>query len=137
LVFLKKVLSKTKSINKINLASQVIEDIEAYHAHRDALPQLKELAPARQKSLKIFRESAKKMGAAMEEAQKDSIVSMIASRIVMKQGTGSFHFMGGAYSEISKMGKFSEKIEIPHSEVTHPVDAALERVNFRLAKRGD
>lgn len=135
--FLKMVLSETKSINKQNLASQVIEDIETYHAYMDELPRLKELAPARQKSLKIFRESAKKMEAAMVDAQKDSIVSMIATKIIMKQGTGSFHFMGGAYSEISKMGKFSEQIEIPHSEVTHPVDAALERMNFRLAKRGD
>lgn len=135
--FLKKALSVTKNTGKKKIASQVIEDIETYHERRDELPRLKELAPARQRSLKIFRESAKKMSAAMEEAQKDSIVSMIATKIIMKQGTGSFHFMGGAYSEISKMGKFSQEIEIPHSEVTHPVDAALERMNFRLAKRGD
>lgn len=137
LEFLKKILSETKSQNKKKVASQVIEDIELYLAKRDSLPRLKELSPSRQKTLKIYRESGKRMSAAMEEAQRNSIVSMIASRIILKQGTGSFHFMFGKCSDISKMGKFSETVEIPHAEVTHPVDAALERINFRLAKRGD
>lgn len=135
--FLKKIISETKATGKKQLASQVIEDIDNYYKHKDALPKLKELTPARQKSLKIFRESGKKMSAAMEEAQKDSIISMLAARVVMKQGTGSFHFMGGAYSQISKMVQISETMDLPHSEVIHPVDAALERINFRLAKRGE
>lgn len=135
--FLKKALSETKNSGKKDVASQAIKYIETYNKQRDRLPRLKELIPARQKSSKIFRASAKRMSAAMNEAQKDSIVSMIATKIMMKQGTGSFHFMNGAYSEISKMGKFSHEIAIPHSEITHPVDAAFERMKFRRAKRGD
>jgi len=135
--FLKKVTSETKSINKRKIAAQIVEDIENYSACRDALPKLNELIPAKQKALRIFRESNKKISAAMEEAQKNSIVSMIASKSTLKQGTGWFHYMHGQYSEISKLGKYSTQAEIPHSEVTHPVDAAIERVGFRQAKRGE
>lgn len=137
LEFLKNVLSETQSVNKKKVVSQIIKDIESYLAQRDSLPILKELVPSRQKSKKVYRESSKKMSKAMEEAQQNSFVSLIASKVILKQGTGSFQFMYGAYSEITKMGQFSEEIELPHSEITHPVDAALERINFRLAKRGD
>jgi hypothetical protein len=134
--FLKKVSSQTKSINKKQVADQVVEDIENYFSERESLPKLNELIAPKQRSQKIFIESNKKMKAAMEEAQQNSIVSMIASRIVLKHGKGSFHFMDGKYSNISKLGLYSKNMEMPHAEITHPVDAALERMNFRLVERG-
>lgn len=134
--FLKAASTKTKSKYKKLIIDQVIEDIEGHHAQRDALSKLIELIPSRQKTTRILRESNKKVSAAMEEAQKDSFVSMFP-RTPLKQGTGWFHFMNGQYSEISKLRSYSAKADIPHSEVTHPVDAALERIGFRMAIRGE
>lgn len=134
--FLKNASSITRSKNQKHVADQAVQDLERYCLQRNNLSKLKELITPKQNAQKIFLEDNKKMSAAMEEAQKNSIVSMISSRIVLKHGTGSFHFMQGQYSEISKMGAFSTKFEMPHTEITHPVDTALERMNFRLAKRG-
>ena len=134
--FLKEASSKTKSKNQKYVADQAIQYIENYCSHRDSLPKLKELVASKQKAQKIFLEGNKKMSVAMEEAQKNSIISMISSRTTLKQGAGWFHFMHGQYSEISKLSSISTEMEMPHTEITHPVDAALERINFRLAKRG-
>lgn len=136
LEFLENIVSNTKSVNKTEIASDAIKYIEARGDERRALAKLNELVPSRQKSIKIARETRKVMSSAMEEAQKGSIVSMIASKSILKQGTGWFHYMNG-YSDISKLGHYSTEMEIPYSEVSHPVDAAIERFNFRVAKRGD
>lgn len=134
--FLKEVSSQTKSINKKHVAEQVIVEIENFCSQKENLPRLKELSAPKQMSQRIFFEGNKKMKTAMEEAQKNSIVSMIASRSVLKQGIGWFHFMNGQYSDISKLGSYAAKMEMPYTEITHPVDAALERMDFCLAKRG-
>ena len=134
--FFKEVSTTTKSIIRKNIALKIIHEMESYFAQRDALPQLKELAMPKQKSQRIYLENNKKMSSIMEEAQKNSIVSMISTKIILKNGTGSFNFNNGQYSEISKLSSISTEMDLPHSEISHPVDAALERINFRVAKRG-
>jgi hypothetical protein len=134
--FLKKASLETKSVNKKRVADQIVADMEKYFSQKESLSSLNELAPPKQRSQKITLENNKQMKTAMDEAQKNSIVSMISSKIILKQGTGSFHFFDGKYSEISKLGSYSTGMEIPNTEITHPVDAALERMGFRMAKRG-
>ncbi|MCW8922267.1 MAG: hypothetical protein OQK69_01370 [Gammaproteobacteria bacterium] len=135
--FLKDVSSQTKSKNKKEVASQVVQDIENYYSQVDNLSKLKEMVAPRQRMHKIHIERNKKMAVAMEESQSKSPFMSMVSKVMIKHGTGSFYFMNGKYSEINKMGKFSTTMEIPHTEITHPVDSAMDSMNFRLARRGE
>ncbi len=134
--FLKKISETSTSDIEKNIALQVIREIESYHSQKNALPHLKELIAQKQKSQKVLLERKKKLNTAFEKAQKNSIVSMLSTKINLKNGTGSFHFMNDQYSEISKLSSYSTEIEMPYSEISHPVTAAIERTNFRLAKKG-
>lgn len=133
--FMKDVSAHTKSKNRKILADQIVRDLESTEEVRNSLPSLKEMSPARQKYQRIMYEKQVKMGQEMEHAQKDSIISQLATKIYLKHGTGSFHLAGDQYSEVSKLGAYSTYMELPRSEVMHPVEAAMERFGFRIAKR--
>ena len=135
--FLKQKLSMAKSKNIKEIANRIIDEIDEYYNQRKALSLLKELSPSRHKQRTIFRERNKIMNKAMEDARRKSIINMIASRVVLKQGKGWFSYRENQYTDVSRLGSFSMKMTIPHSEIIHPVDAALERFHFRQAKRGD
>lgn len=133
--FMKGVSAHTKSKNRKALADQIVRDLESAEEIRSSLPFLKEMNPARQKYQRIMYEKQVKMSQEMEHAQKDSIISQLATKIYLKHGTGSFHLTGDQYSEVSKLGSYSTYMELPRSEVMHPVEAAMERFGFRIAKR--
>ncbi|MCW8128508.1 hypothetical protein [Microbulbifer halophilus] len=135
--FMKDISTHTKSKHRKLLVGQLVRDIEADENVRNGLPPLKEMNPARQKYQRIMYEKQVKMSQEMEHAQKDSIISQLATKIYLKHGTGSFHLAGDQYSEVSKLGAYSTYMELPKSEVMHPVEAAMERFGFRIAKRGN
>lgn len=137
LEFLKTAINQTKSKNKIEIAKLLIRDLEKSQKQRSNLSELQELYPSSRKAGILARESGKKMSIAMKEAEKHSVFLSIATRIQLKHGTGSFHFMNGDYSDFSKLAQFSESYEIPRSEISHHVDAAIQRFNLRRVKRGE
>lgn len=133
--FLQAASVQTKSKHRKLLAETIVRDIEAVENERSGMPLLKEMTPAHIKLKRILHESQVKMSQAMEHAQEGSITSMISTKILLKHGTGSFHLLGDQYSEVFKLGSYSTFMELPRSEATNPVQAAMERVGFRMAKR--
>ena len=61
----------------------------------------------------------------------------LCSRVYLKYGKGSFHFVDGKYSETSTLSEFKAEFEEAKMDTFHPISAAIERVKYKLAKRGE
>lgn len=134
--FLKHEVSTSKSKIKRDLAESVIAHIERDQAARTSLPHIREIVPPSQQTRQILLEQNKVMSRSMEKAQKGSIVNLF-KKIPIKHGLGSFSYMNDDYMPVSKLSEHSAYMELPASEMSHPVYAAIERAGFRRAKKGD
>jgi len=115
----------------------IIKSIEKYQNQLKELPRLKELIPPNKQCYQIALEESKKMAETMEQAQKKSIVQQLATKIPLKYGRAWFSYRQGKYGKPTPLSSFSRSVEIPRSELIEPISAAMIRVGFRLAKRGD
>lgn len=121
-----------------DLLENIISIIESIQTERKKLPQLKELSVSSKYSYQIAIENRKLMNQASEEAGKKSFISSISRKILIKYGKGSFHSISnGKYSQINKLTEFSVSAPLPTSEIFYPINAALTRVHFNMAKRGE
>jgi len=123
--------------NTKNFINSISESIKKKHEQLNSLTRLKEFLLPRKFAYQISLEENKKMNIIMEQAQKNSIVNLIATKIPLKYGKGWFGYVNGKYMTPSKLTSFSHAVELPRSEMTHPVSAALRRFGFRLAKRDE
>lgn len=138
LQFLKEKLSATDLT--VELESTLREIIDALESHLnmiESLPRLNELFVPQRLSYQISLEESKNMNKAMEEAQKGSITSLIATKIPLKYGKSWFSYRNGKYCSPSNLSSFSHSVEIPRSEIDNPVSASMKRAGFRMAKRRD
>ncbi len=136
--FMKMQLTKDISNGyKKAVADKIIECVESYMDIRKSLPRLKELYPSRQNSYLIVIEQKKEMSEVYEEVQKSSILSMLATKISLKCGRGSFGWYQDKYSAPTFLKSFSTSVDVPISEIAYPVSSAMERLGYQLAKRGD
>ena len=134
--FLEEKLTEYNQFENIkNFINTIIETIKKQQEQLNSLTRLKEFLMPRKFAYQISLEENKKMNIIMEQAQKNSIVSLIATQIPLKYGMGWFGYVNEKYSTPSKLTSFSRAVELPHSEMTHPVSAALRRFEFRLTKR--
>lgn len=134
--FLESQTKKTKSKIKLDLIDKIITHIKSWRDAYKDLPRLKETMPPSQQSRRIMREEARLMGQSMKEAQKDSIINQICRVVPMKYGGGTFSYLDGNYTSVSKLGSHSISEELPFSLSTHIVKFTMEINDFRRAKRG-
>lgn len=111
--------------------------IESHQKMFKSLPRLNELSIPKKYEYQILLEESKKTNKYMEEAQKKSIIRQLVTNIPLKYGRGWFSYRDGKYCEPSKLSSISHSFEIPKSEIINPVSASIQRVGFRIAKRGE
>jgi hypothetical protein len=115
----------------------IVDALESRQKILNSLPRLNELFVPTRYSYQISLEESKNMSKAMEKAQEGSITSMIATKIPLKYGKSWFSYRNGKYCSPSNLSSFSHSIEVPRSEIDNPVSASMQRVGFRMARRGD
>ena len=71
----------------------------------------------------------------MDEANEGSLVNMF-TKVSLKYGRGSFFTVDDKISMPTPMVTHSTSMELPRSEAHHPVHGAIQRINYRMAKRG-
>ena len=137
LKFLEEKLTEYNQFENIkNFINSIIETIKKQQEQLNSLTKLKEFLMPRKFAYQISLEENKKINRFMEQAQKNSIISLIATKIPLKYGRGWFGYGNEKYSTPSKLTSIIHAVELPRSEMTHPVSAALRRFRFRLSKRG-
>jgi hypothetical protein len=120
------------------LLADIRERIEADMAQLDALPRLKELAPPPALRRAFLRERAKQMAGAMADAQSKSILQQLVTKVHLKGGDRSFHYMSEVqtYTEPMQLSTMSISFEMPRRETLDPVGNAFRMHLNRSAKRG-
>lgn len=119
------------------VASNALKKIRARERKLRALPRLEFLVPPTSQSRQVERASRASMSMTMNDVQKESPFLSVVTHIHLKYGNGSFSYINGSYTPVSKLSEFSTSIELPRSEISHSVLAALQRIEFRQVKRGE
>lgn len=135
--FFKELDSKKLNKEQQSIAKQIAKSLEDVITTYKQLPRLKELIPPSLETRDVFKANQLSMGKVMKKAQQESILRQLATTIHIKYGKGSFHHMNGEYTEPSYMQRISTSVSYPVTERTHPIAAAIQRYNFRTAKKGD
>lgn len=123
--------------DRIDLYSEAIHRISSRISELDSLPRIPELYPDEKLERLLFKARAKQMSMAMEEANKGSIVEMIATKVPIKGGKGWFSHRDGKYSEPSFLQSFSTDVSIPRRCVTDEVGQEIQGLMLRNAQKGD
>lgn len=129
-------VSETDS-DRIALYSNAIQAIRSRIKELESLPRLLEMRSNPELERDLFRARAKQMSKAMEEANKGSIVEMIATKTPVKGGKGWFSYRDRKYSEISYFSHFSTEASIPRRTVTDEVGSEIKAYMMRNVSRGD
>lgn len=123
--------------DRLELYSNAIQEISARIQELEGLPRLQEFHANGELERALFKARAKQMSVAMAEANKGSIVEMIATKVPIKGGKGWFSHRDGEYSESSFLQSFSTEISIPRRCVTDEVGQEIQGLMFRNAQKGD
>lgn len=127
--------AKTKAKSRIELCNRIIEELQSDIRELDALPPLEECCVPSSRTYIAQLGHQKVMRKSMDEASEGSLASMF-TKVSLKYGRGSFFSVNNEISSPTPMVTHSTSMELPRSEVHHPVYAAMERVNFKFCKRG-
>lgn len=100
------------------------------------LPILKELRPSSQQSRLILRTKSIAMNKAMKEGEKDSFLSSLFSKIIIRYGKGSFSMLDGNFSNVMYLQSHSYSVTMPTSSRTHPIEYEYEKYRFRMIQKG-
>ena len=117
------------------LCAKVIMELQHNLSELERLPSLKELVPSSTKVHRFMQERGKMIRKAFDEANKDSILGLLASRVSLKGGHRTFYDAMGHFTEGMELNAFSHDILIPRSEITDPVGAACDRYIFRTEEK--
>ena len=134
--FLQSEKKKTQAKSRLELCNRVIDKLKDDVKKLEALPQLKECYISQDKHYIAQLGHQKVMRKSMDEANSGSLISLIATTVSLKYGRGSFLSIKDEKSKATPMIEFSTAMELPKSEVCHPVYSAIQRVNYRMEKRG-
>jgi len=134
--FMKAEKKKTKARSRLKLCDQVIAKLERDIERLDALPRLKECYVSQNLRYLANQGHRKVMRKSMNEANEGSLINFV-TRVSLKYGRGSFMTVNDEVSNPTPMVTHSTSMELPRSEVHHPVYGALQRVSYRIAKRGE
>jgi len=133
--FLEKKKQLTKAKSRIELCDKIIAKLELDIQKLDALPILKECYVSSNRAYIAQLAHQKVMRKSMDEASDGSLASMF-TKVSLKYGRGSFFTVNDQISSPTPMVTHSTSMELPRSEISHPVYAAMERLNYKLCKRG-
>lgn len=114
-----------------NVARAALERSETYYESRKDLPAVKELQPPSQRVYLLRLAQNKRQAAAVEEADKHSVVMSLATRIPLKYGRGFFMEQGEDFTEPSGLGEISYSMEMPRGELIDPVGQEIRRMEWR------
>lgn len=134
--FMKAEKKKTKAKSRLKLCDQVIAKLERDIERLDALPRLKECYVSQNLRYIANQGHQKVMRKSMDEANEGSLINFV-TRVSLKYGRGSFMTVNDEVSNPTPMVTHSTSMELPRSEVHHPVHGALQRISYRMAKRGE
>jgi hypothetical protein len=121
-----------KEVKKI-----VLNKLEERNKKWQELHRFKELMSPSQQNRIIQRTQSIAMSKAMKETEKNSFMSLIATKIPISYGRGWFSEFNGILTEVSYMQSHSHSIVVPTATRTHPIHYELERYNFKSAKKGE
>lgn len=115
----------------------VADNLEQIDKAFRGLPRLNELKPPMKLRRLFTLARHKQMSDAFEEAQKKSVLRVLATEIPIKAGRGTFSYSNASYGNSMQMSSISHSIEMPCREVFDPVGNAIRLWGFRLAKRDE
>ena len=101
------------------------------------LPPLKELRNSNQKYVQLEKARATTFQKAMDSANNKSVFLSMVTTTPLKYGNKFTSYFKGSYQPPSKLSQLSHSIEIPLSEILHPVHSAFDKFHFRRVKKGD
>ncbi|HVI26656.1 MAG TPA: hypothetical protein VM576_10795 [Xanthomonadaceae bacterium] len=119
------------------LATATLQRMEHYYDELNALPHIEELKSPDDHRQRYRKASQRAMNQAYEEANKNSILQLIATKIPLKGGRSSFSRRNGQIGEKMRLSSFSHSMAFPRAEVIDSVGCAIERFHFQLAQVGD
>lgn len=115
--------------------NKVIKEINFRCEEYNSLPRLKELESSKNNNYQLAITERKRNQIMMKTAHEKSLLNILGKPTPLKYGTGWFHYVDDDYSDISKLGTFSQSIEMPQQEITQPVNSAYNRFMCKIAKR--
>lgn len=128
--------NKTKAKSRLKLCNQVIAKLKKDIERLDALPRLKECYVSQNLRYIAHQGHKKVMRKSMNEANEESLINFV-TKVSLKYGRGSFMTVNDEVTSPTSMVTHSTSMELPRSEVYHPVYNALQRISYRMAKRGE
>ena len=120
-----------------NLLSSIKDELHAYTEAINQLPLRQELKPPMQLCRAIAVKRARENRDSMEKINEQSIFHQFCNRIPLKAGIGFFSLHDEMIGEISRLASRSYSASLPVQSVLDPLNDAISRLEFRLAKRGD
>ena len=133
--FLKGKIKSSGSENVKRVLSEAVAVLEDKFNKKKDLQILNETIPPTALIRLASTEHSKMMNKSMKDSKPKNSLLNFVTQIPLKFGTGWFNLHEEQYGQTTKLQGHSISIEMPSSEVCHPVDAAIERYNFRLAKK--
>jgi hypothetical protein len=118
---------------ELKVAEPALRHSDAYLKALNDLPRLKEFqTPSRRLYLLRLAEH-KQQAAIMEEANRQSVVMSLATRVPLKYGRGFFMEREGSFTEPSNLSSFSHSVEMPRGELIDPIGQAVQRMEWQSA----
>jgi hypothetical protein len=118
---------------ELEVAKAALSHLDAYSTALRDLPRLKEFqTPSRRLYLLRLAEH-KQQAAIMEEANRQSVVMSLATRVPLKYGRGFFMEREGNFTEPSNLSSFSHSVERPRGELIDPIGQAVQRMEWQSA----
>lgn len=116
---------------ELKVAEVALSHLNAYSKALRDLPRLKEFqTPSRRLYLLRLAEH-KQQAAIMEEANRQSVVMSLATRVPLKYGRGFFMEREGNFTEPSNLSSFSQSVERPRGELIDPIGQAVQRMEWQ------
>lgn len=128
------VLTNT-NVRAKQMLEKIIHDLKVNIEQLEKLPRLNELQPATTLRRQFSLARARQIKGAAKDAEKNSILQHIATRIYIKAGHTSFQYLRNEFTEPMKMQSFSHSIQIPRRESLDPVGNAIRGFQLRNATR--
>lgn len=124
------------SADEKSMLDRAHEKIMAYEAAIDSLPMLHELRPPLQLRRAIALKKSVDMRKSMDAANEKSIWRQLATQVPLKGGVGWFSVENGHVGEVQPLRSMSHSILIPRRAVSDPIGYEIQRLGFRIVKRG-
>jgi hypothetical protein len=118
---------------ELKVAEAALSHLDAYSKALRDLPRLKEFQTPSWRLYLLRLAEHKQQAAIMEEANRQSVVMSLATRVPLKYGRGFFMEREGNFTEPSNLSSFSHSVERPRGELIDPIGQAVQRMEWQSA----